>query len=198
MAHTRARIGWGFVTVGALLVVAYAAIIVSSGFELLPDEIEANRAPWLVRVHIVFAAIALLVMPAQLSSRLRRRRPRAHRFLGRTYAGAAIVGGGFGALAAVTTANGMVARSGFLTLGVLWVACTVAAVQAARGFRFAEHRRWALRSAALVFAAVTLRLEMAVGLAIPGTTFVAVYSAVAWACWIPNLAFVEWRLRTTA
>lgn len=191
----RRRVGYGAVAVGSLLVVGYAAMIVASGFRLLPAEVADNRVPGLVWAHVVFAAVALLLMPVQVSGWVRRRHVRVHRLSGRVYAGCAVLGGGFGALAAVTTANGVVVGAGFLTLGVLWVASTVAAVVAARERRLDDHRRWALRSAALVFAAVTLRLEIGLGVAITGASFAVVYSIVAWLCWIPNLLVAERLIR---
>ena len=69
-------------------------------------------------------------------------------------------------------------------------------VYLARNKRFAEHRRWMKRSAALTFAAVTLRL-MSVPMMIGGMTLVQTYNYTAWLSWIVPLAFVEWRMRST-
>ena len=192
---TRRRRGAGagraVVALTSLLVVGYAAVIVGSGFRALPAEVAANHTPWFVWVHVVFAAVALATMPLQLFPALRRR-ARVHRWIGRTYAVSAVVGGTFGTLAALTTDNGAIAGAGFLTLGVLWVWTTVAAVTAARGRRLEEHRRWALCSAALAFAGVTLRLELGLGIPLTGSGFAHAYPVVAWLCWVPNLALAWW------
>jgi len=65
----------------------------------------------------------------------------------------------------------------------------------ARQKRFTEHRVWMLRSVALTFAAVTLRL-MSVPMIISGMTLLETYNITAWASWIlPLVAIETWRVR---
>jgi hypothetical protein len=47
-----------------------------------------------------------------------------------------------------------------------------------------------IRSFALTFAAVTLRLYL-IPPAIAGVDFVTAYQWIAWLCWVPNLAIAE-------
>ena len=190
-APSRRRWWLGAVTVGTVLVSGYAALVLGSGLRFLPDEVAANHEQPFVWIHVAFAAVALVLMPVQLSSSIRNRHRRVHRMTGRVYAACAVVGGVFGALAALTTDNGLVAGAGFFTLAVAWVTTTVAAVVAARSGRTTDHRRWAARSAALVFAGVTLRLELPLAMAISGAGFGVVYPIVAWLCWVPNILVVE-------
>ena len=60
--------------------------------------------------------------------------------------------------------------------------------------RFDEHLRWMIRSFALTFAAVTLRLYLPFP-PMMGFTFVEGYRAIAWLAWVPNLIAAElyWR-----
>jgi hypothetical protein len=58
----------------------------------------------------------------------------------------------------------------------------------------AAHRVWVLRSYALIFAAVTLRLELPL-LAVAFGDFLPAYRTVAWLCWVPNLLWTEWYRR---
>lgn len=189
---TLRRLALGAVSLGSILVVGYSVAIVGSGFRLLPGEVAANGVPQLVWVHVVLSTAALLLMPLQLSTRVRERHSRIHRVSGRTYVVCAISGGIFGALAAITTANGLIAGVGFFTLAVAWVGSTVATIVCARAGSINAHRKWAIRSASLVFAGVTLRLELGLGVALTGASFAVVYSVAAWLCWIPNLAVAEW------
>jgi hypothetical protein len=53
------------------------------------------------------------------------------------------------------------------------------------------HRAWMLRSYALTFAAVTLRIWLPLS-QIAGIPFQEAYAAIAWLCWVPNLVVVEW------
>jgi len=58
--------------------------------------------------------------------------------------------------------------------------------------RYAEHRRWMIRSFSLIMAGVMLRVWVPLyyGLAGAGVvnfSFETAYAAIAWLCWVPNL-----------
>lgn len=189
----RARLGLGLATAGCLMIGAYAVALTVSGYRLLPADIAANGFPLALRWHITTAGVALLLVPWQLWPGLRRRWPALHRRLGQGYALAALAGGLSGFAAAFTTQHGPVAAAGFAALGVAWTGTTLAALQAALRRDLVTHRRWALRSFASAFAAVTLRLELPLAAAL-GFSFETAYPVVAWLCWVPNLLVVEWWL----
>src|SRR5690606_34610916 len=110
--------------------------------------------------HVVASPVALAIGAVQFLPRLRAARPGLHRWLGRAY-GVAILVGGLGGLAMAPTASGgPVATWGFGLLAVLWIGTTAQAVRLAMARRFVEHRRWMARSYALTFGAVTLRLYL--------------------------------------
>lgn len=142
--------------------------------------------------HIGLAPVALAIMPFQFSRRLRLTRPALHRWLGRLYALAILLSGVAGLSLAINSSAGAVAGMGFGLLAVLWLITTMRAVWLAMQRRIAEHEVWMIRSAALTFAAVTLRLYMPVLVA--GFGFDTGYPMVAWLCWVPNLIVVEWWL----
>ncbi|MGH3858587.1 DUF2306 domain-containing protein [Actinokineospora sp.] len=116
---------------------------------------------------------------------------------GRLYVAGVFVGG-VGGLALSTTAHGgMVSSLGFATLAVAWVATTATGLVMVRSGRIAEHRKWMVRSFALTFAAVTLRLELGLyGFLEIDIPFEVAYAAIAWLCWAPNL-LVAWLLTRT-
>jgi uncharacterized membrane protein len=158
---------------------------------LVSPEVAANffARPWLV-VHAGMAATALLVGPFQFLPKLRARRRRLHRWMGRVYVFACRAGGASGiALAAGTTA-GPIAASGFGLLGVFWIVATAQAWRLAMAGRIAEHRRWMIRSFAMTFAAVTLRLYLPVA-PMMGFDFMEGYRLIAWLAWVPNLLVAE-------
>lgn len=188
----RAPRGWTVMTGLSTLVGAYAVAVVASGFRLLPVEISTNSfpSPWALRLHIVFAGVALLVGPWQFRPGLRARRPGLHRVLGRTYVASCLVGGTAGGLVALTTTQGPVAGTGFLLLAIAWLVTTAIAVRHALARRFADHRVWMVRSFALAFAGVTLRLYLGVAGSL-GIEFEQAYPVAAWLCWVPNLVAVE-------
>ena len=143
--------------------------------------------------HIAFAVTALVIMPFQFNATLRGSRPRLHRTLGRIYVIACVIAGVCGLWLAIGTQAGLVAMFGFGLLALIWIYATVQAYVTARARNIAQHKRWMIRSGALTFAAVTLRLYLGVGV-VTGGEFEAIYALVAWACWVPNLIIAEWWL----
>jgi hypothetical protein len=95
----------------------------------------------------------------------------------------------------VNAQGGIVTQTGFATLAVLWGAATFIALCHAVARRINLHRRWMIRSYALTFAAVTLRLQVPIWVLSLGTDYVGVLPIIAWACWVPNLIFAEWLIR---
>jgi hypothetical protein len=64
-----------------------------------------------------------------------------------------------------------------------------------RNRNIAAHRDWMIRSYALTLAAVTLRIYLPAS-QIAGIDFMLAYPAIAWLCWVPNLAVAEWLVRS--
>ncbi len=146
-------------------------------------------------VHAGLAATALLIGPLQFFASIRTRHPRWHRRIGTTYVTCSLGGGAAGLLLALGTSEGPVATAGFGSLGLVWIAATANAWRLARERDFVRHRRWMIRSYALTFAAVTLRLYLPV-IAIAHLDFDWGYRAISFLCWIPNLIVAElWLLR---
>jgi uncharacterized membrane protein len=147
--------------------------------------------------HIMAASLALLVMPFQFWSRLRTRRPAVHRWTGRLYVVAVFLGGMSGMVLATRTITGPASGTGFFFLAVGWLVTTGLALYHARNRSFAAHKRWMIRSAALTFAAVTLRVYLGLS-QLAGLPFDLSYTVIAWACWVPNLIVVEWWMRPSS
>jgi uncharacterized membrane protein len=158
---------------------------------LVPPNVAGNAyAAIVLPVHAVSAATALLLGPLQFWRSLRSRRPRAHRLVGRLYVLACMLGGASGFVLALGSTAGPIAGAGFATLALAWIYVTGRGVRLAVQGRYDEHRRWMIRSFALTFAAVTLRLLLILAPAAPiGST--DAYRAIAWLCWVPNLLIVE-------
>lgn len=171
----------------------FAYFVLEPGSTVHPDMRAAFAAhPGRILTHVGFSALALLVGPLQFFPALRARR-RLHRALGYVYFTGVIGGGIAGFCTAFIAHGGLVTSFGFGLLALLWLWTGLAALQAARRRDFASHERWALRSFALTFAAVMLRIYLPSSV-ILGLPFEDFYPAVAWLCWVPNLLFVEWFL----
>lgn len=156
-----------------------------------------------LKVHAGTGGLALALTPLLVSSRLRRRYPRLHRVSGRVSVAAIGVSAASGLVVAQVSYAGWSGRIGFSMLSVIWAWSAVKTVTAARAGRMAEHRRWAIRTAALTAAAVTLRLVLVVLIAAqapgavtdPQVAFDRAYVLTPFLSWIPNLALAEWLLR---
>lgn len=172
-------------------VAAYAAAVL-----LLPHfgppfvaELRARLALPLA-MHLAGGSIALAAGAWQLNSQLRARRPSLHRWIGRVYVAAVLVGGVGAAILAPRSQEGIVTHWGFGLLAVAWLGTTGVAYRAIRRRDLASHRRWMLRSYALTFAAVTLRIYLPLSQAL-GLPFGPSYQVISWLCWVPNLLLVE-------
>jgi len=74
---------------------------------------------------------------------------------------------------------------------VLWLTSTGIAYRHIRARNQPAHRRWMIRSYALTFAAVTLRIYLPLS-QVYGIPFEPAYQTIAWMCWVPNLVVAEW------
>lgn len=140
--------------------------------------------------HIVGGMVALLLGPIQFVPAVRRRWPRVHRWLGRGYLAGIGLGGVAGLWMAHLAYGGPVAQLGFAALALAWLTTSFQALARIRAGDVAAHRAWMVRSFALTFAAVMLRLELPL-LAAAGLSFEVAYATVAWSCWLPSLLVVE-------
>ncbi|MDY7103194.1 MAG: DUF2306 domain-containing protein [Actinomycetota bacterium] len=167
-----------------------------------------DRAMWVraaLYVHIVGGGVALALSPLQFARRLRSRAPRLHRVVGRVAFGAIAVGGVAGLVIAPVNEAGLVGVAGFGALGVLWLWFAWRAYRAIRTGDVGAHRRWAVRTFAMTYAAVMLRLWLGVligaQIGLLGTAddlaFDRAYLLVPFLCWVPNLIVAERRLART-
>jgi uncharacterized membrane protein len=166
----------------------------------------AARPSWFhvaLYLHIVGSGLALALSPLQLSARVRSRVPRLHRVVGRITL-LSIAAGGVGALLiAPYNLAGPIGTAGFGLLGLFWLVCAGAAFGSVLRRDFTAHRRWAIRTFALTYAAVTLRIWLGVVIAAQtgiggideGLAFDRAYLPVPFLCWVPNLIVAERYLR---
>ncbi|WP_419905444.1 DUF2306 domain-containing protein [Kiloniella sp.] len=144
--------------------------------------------------HVLGSLIALMLGPWQFVKTIRGRWPRLHRWMGRSYMVAVLVGGLGGFIVAWTSTAGPIAVAGFATLAVLWLYVTTQGYRTARAGCYMEHREWMIRSFALTAAAISLRLGLPIAPAL-GYEFQTGYIALSWVCWLFNLVVAEIYIR---
>lgn len=170
----------------------FLVLEMSVAFQGMNYHIEQRTLAFIL--HITAAPIALIIGGIQFISSLRSRHPTIHRILGRIYVFAVLIGGISGLLLAYGNENGDLARLGFGLLSIAWLISTAFALHHAIARRISEHRKWMVRSFALTFAGVTLRLYLAIFF-IAGFQYSEAVVYLAWICWVPNLLFVQFWLR---
>jgi uncharacterized membrane protein len=186
------KVAWVVMVVLAAGIAAYALVVLLlPGFG--PPFVTERRAlvPFALSAHLAGGLVALVLGPWQLNGRLRARAIGRHRWMGRGYVVAVLVGG-LGALGlAPLSLGGLVTHIGFGLLGALWLTATLQAYLKIRAGDQVRHREWMIRSYALTLAAVTLRVYLPLS-QILGIPFADAYQAIAWFCWVPNLVVAEW------
>lgn len=113
-----------------------------------------------------------------------------HRWLGRIYLGAVLVGSLAGFYMATSAFGGLPSRIGFSMLAVLWLMTGAIAYRRIRQGNVQAHREWMIRNYALTFSAAMLRVWLPLFMSL-GFEFTEAYASVAWLCWVPNLVVAE-------
>ena len=198
------KIAWFFFIFLAVSVgvypLAYLFFDMSNGLlGTKPADLFQNKL-WetLFYIHLAFGGIALFTGWPQFLSRLRNKHVQVHRSVGSIYILSAFIGGFTALYIALYATGGMVSMLGFEALGLLWLGTTAKAYTSIRNKDITSHKQWMIRSYALCFAAVTLRIWMPIFLGLMQQPFIESYRIIAWLSWVPNLVVAEILIRTTA
>jgi uncharacterized membrane protein len=163
---------------------------------LAPSSVAHNAfaRPWLP-IHAVLAAAALLTAPFQFWTTPKGGRRAWHRLAGRVYVICCLLAAPAGLILAFGATTGPVSTAGFGTLAIVWFVTTGMGWKTARDGRYADHRRWMIRSFSLTFGAVMLRLYLPIG-PLLGFRFDDAYRLISFLAWVPNLVVAEVLLNT--
>ena len=177
----------------------YALAYVVRGEKMFFGDVGAGfrERPWGIWTHAFVAMFALAVGPWQFRETLRQRRLRLHRTMGKVYVVAALATGLTGLYMAVHSFGGLTTHLGFGLLATGVLVTTSVAYLRIRKRDTVTHREWMIRSFALIFAAVTLRILLPLLITAYQGDFPPAYRWVAWLCWVPNVIWAEWYIRRT-
>ena len=186
---------WGVVTLLALTVGTGAFLYVTGDPGHYDPIFRAKYTAHLgtIVLHGVTSVMALVLGPWQFIGSLRRKHPRWHRVLGYLYLIGVVLGGLTGIPMAMMAEGGPMARVGFMVVAFLWLAVAYQALATALRRNFKAHRAWMLRSYALTFGAVLLRLFLS-AFQVLGHDFTDVYPYTPWLSWLTSLAVAEFIL----
>ncbi len=191
--------------VGTLIVLvflAYALPPYLTGGSRVPLDGQPDWYYGLLVGHIVLGGVAMLAGLVQLG---RRWFARFHPIAGRIYVACALPVGLAAIAIGTVTPFGPLNAASNVTLGSLMLLFTALGVRAIIGRDVAAHRRWMLRSAALMYSVIINRILGPVAFLVLDAAGVpesalAVWgpAVVAWPSWLIALGFCEWWLRRPA
>ena len=189
------RILYGFVIFLSVGVSAYAFSFFFFPKEQSPVYQHFINDPWVGFSHVYGGAVALLFGSLQFSAKFRQKYLSVHRTFGIIYLIAILIGGIAGFFAAIDASGNLLTKIGFLCLDILWLFTTIVAYKKILDRDFIGHRNWMIRSFAMTFAAVTLRLQFPLWLGFFQMPFSEAYVIISWACWVPNVFVAEYIVR---
>lgn len=187
------RTVWWLMAVPALISGAWGVYVSIAWPQMGPHYGRMFAVPFaaVAFVHTLGGGLASLIGPFQFHKGLRGARPKWHRWAGRVY----LIAVGLASLAGVLLSPRSLAEDtfgiGFIALALAWFYTGWMAYTTARAGDFHAHRRWMIRNFALTYAAVTLRIQMPLMIAL-GMDPVLALNINGFSCWLPNLLFVEW------
>jgi uncharacterized membrane protein len=153
---TRKNLGWVVMFLMGLFVLALVEIpYLNPHGGMRPHHLEIR---WLLLPHLLAGSVALLWGPVQFSSRMRRRYPRVHRILGRFYVGAVLIAAPLAISIPIYLRQDKFYIAGTIAHAGTWFVSTLVAFLIARNRHIPQHRQWMIRSYALTFSFVIVRV----------------------------------------
>jgi hypothetical protein len=146
-------------------------------------------------IHIITGSLVLILGAFQLNQGIHTRYRQWHRTAGKVYLFTVLIFTAPSGLVMSFYANGgVVAKIGFALLAILWWIFTWYGFRYATNRNWNSHRKFMLRSYALTFSAVTLRLYSFL-FALAELRGEGVYLVIAWLSWVPSLLVMEMYIR---
>ena len=143
-------------------------------------------------IHVYTSFFLLVVGVLQFSKRIRLRKPALHKLFGKLYVFIILFFSGPSALVMSYYANGgLVSKTAFLLLTVLWILFTILAFLSAMKLDFVLHQKFVIRSFALTLSAISLRLFKYIIVFLFHPLPMDTYRIVSWLGWIFNLIIAE-------
>jgi uncharacterized membrane protein len=149
---------------------------------------------WLMLLHGVPGAAALLLGVFQFSSRLRQRHLQWHRVMGRIYVGSTFIAAPVAVIVAIKLPIPTLLLASIIQAGG-WIVTTATALYCVRTGQIQQHREWMMRSYpfAMVFVAVrAIQAIPAVARSGPMAFITVVWSVIAVAAFLPSF-LIEWQ-----
>lgn len=146
-------------------------------------------------IHVYSAIFVLLAGFTQFNSYLLKKRPTIHRNIGRLYVFTILFfSAPSGLFIGVFANGGFYSQISFVTLSILWFYFTLKGFTSIKNQNITQHKAFMMRSFALTFSAITLRLWKIILVNLFHPAPMDVYQIIAWLGWLPNLIIIEYYL----
>ncbi len=147
-------------------------------------------------IHITGGMLSIALGPFQFIRQLRERYLPLHRVIGKIYAIAILlIGAPTGLYMAFYANGGPGASLGFIMMSVLWFYTTWMGIRTVLNKQIIQHRQWMIRSYAITFSAVSLRLWVPCLSLIVKMDPLQVIIVTAWISWLFNLIAAEYIIK---
>lgn len=147
-------------------------------------------------IHVFSAIFALVAGFTQFNTALLAKYRKLHRAFGYLYFIIVIfLAAPSGIFIGYYANGGIFSQISFMLLGILWWFFTAKAIIEIKKGNVEMHRQFMLRSFALAFSAITLRLWKVILVYLFHPAPMDVYQIIAWLGWIPNLLLIEYLIR---
>lgn len=182
-----------------LLAGGYRLVTLLVGADITPENVRFFASPLPVVLHIVGAAVYIVLGAFQFVPGIRRRNPAWHRRAGRVV----IVSGLVAALSALwmtqfyalPASDGALLHAFRLVFGIGMIGSIVLAFLAIRRREIGRHRAWMMRGYAIGLGAGTQAMLLLFGELVFGKPDVLARALLMGAAWTLNLAVAEWIIR---
>lgn len=146
-------------------------------------------------LHVYSAIFVLLAGFFQFNSKVLSKFPVLHRNIGKLYVFTVLfLSAPSGLFIGVFANGGLYSKISFVSLSLLWFYFTLKGFTTIKHKDIVRHKAFMLRSFALTFSAITLRLWKVVLIYFFHPSPMDVYQIIAWLGWIPNLLIIEYYL----
>jgi uncharacterized membrane protein len=144
-------------------------------------------------LHVYTAIFCLIAGFTQFNSYLLKKFKNVHSSIGKLYVLVVLVAAApSGFFIGLYANGGMYSKLAFILLASLWFFYTLKAYIEIKRGRIKSHKKYMLRSFALTFSAITLRLWKVILVYLFHPAPMDVYQIVAWLGWVPNLLIIEY------
>jgi hypothetical protein len=143
--------------------------------------------------HVFTAIFTLFAGFTQFNASILKAKTNIHHFVGKLYVFVVLLLAAPSGLFIGLFANGgFYAKVSFVTLSILWFYFTLKGFLSIKNKHIATHKAFMLRSFALAFSSITLRLWKVILVYLFHPAPMDVYQIISWLGWIPNLVLIEY------